>query len=152
MTTRLTQEGYDNLRAELDDLVLVRRPEISIKLQETSEGKDFEDNPEMEAVRLEQSFVEGRIKELNAILANAEIIKSKPIFSKVDLGATITVREDDGSTSQFLLVSPAEANPLIDKISYQSPFGKALLGKEVGEKVIVNAPDGDFRVEILKIE
>ena len=149
MTTKLTQEGYDNLQNELDELVRIRRPEIAAKLLDVADSKDFEDNPELDVIRFEQSFVEGRIQELNIILANATIISETPNLTKIDIGALIDIREEDGSLLQYRLVSPAEANPLVGKISFQSPLGKAILGKKVGDKVEVQAPDGSFKIEIV---
>jgi transcription elongation factor GreA len=152
MTTRLTPEGYTKLKNELDELLNVNRPEVAKKLKEASEGKDFEDNPELEAVRMEQSFVEGRILELSTLLATAEVIKDTHTFDTAELGATVAIREEDGTITRYRLVSPAEANPMNSKISVQSPLGKAISGKKAGETVTVHAPDGNFSVEIVSIE
>lgn len=152
MATRLTPEGYAKLQSELDDLMLNSRPEVAKKLKEASEGKDFEDNPELEAVRMEQSFVEGRIQELSILLASAEILKESHVFETVELGARVTIKFDDGSEESYRLVNPAEANPMEGKISIQSPIGKAICGKKAGEIAIAHAPDGNFNVEIISIE
>ncbi len=152
MTIRLTPEGYAKLQTELDDLVLNSRPEVAKKLKEASEGKDFEDNPELEAVRMEQSFVEGRIQELSILLAAAEILKETHVFETAELGARVTLKFDDGSEESYRLVNPAEANPMEGKISIQSPIGKAIAGKKAGEKATAHAPDGNFCVEVVNIE
>ncbi len=152
MVTRLTPEGFAKLKSELDELINVNRPEVAKKLKEAAEGKDFEDNPELEAVRMEQSFVEGRILELRSILATAEVMKESREFDTAELGATVTIKDNENSIDRYRLVSPAEANPMEGKISVQSPLGKAIAGKKSGETVVVNAPDGIFSVEILSIE
>jgi len=151
MATRLTPEGYTKLKSELDELLNVNRPDVAKKLKEASEGKDFEDNPELEAVRMEQSFVEGRILELSTLLATAEVIKDTHTFDIAELGATVTIKDED-TLSRYRLVNPAEANPMEGKISVQSPFGKAISGKKPGDVVTVNAPDGAFSIEIVSIE
>ncbi|MHB8133833.1 MAG: transcription elongation factor GreA [Anaerolineaceae bacterium] len=151
MATRLTPEGYAKLKSELDELVNVNRPDVAKKLKEASEGKDFEDNPELEAVRMEQSFVEGRILELSTLLATAEVIKDTHSFDTAELGAIVTIKDDD-AVSRYRLVNPAEANPMEGKISVQSPFGKAISGKKPGDIVTVHAPDGVFSIEIISIE
>ena len=152
MVTRLTPEGFAKLKSELDELINVNRPEVAKKLKEAAEGKDFEDNPELESVRMEQSFVEGRILELRSILATAEVMKESREFDTAELGATVTIKDNENSIDRYRLVSPAEANPMEGKISVQSPLGKAIAGKKSGETVVVNAPDCIFSVEILSIE
>lgn len=152
MLTRLTPEGYAKLKSELDELLNVNRPEVAKKLKEAAEGKDFEDNPELEAVRMEQSFVEGRILELNSLLATAEVMQMSHEFDTAELGATVSIKYEDDVVDRYRLVNPAEANPMDGKISVQSPLGKAIAGKKSGEKVTVNAPDGTFTVEIVSIE
>lgn len=152
MTTRLTPEGYAKLQSELDELLYVSRPEVAKKLKEASEGKDFEDNPELEAVRMEQSFVEGRIQELSILLGSAEILKDSHAFDSAELGAFVKIKFDDDEIESYRLVSPAEANPMEGKISIQSPIGKAICGKKEGTKATVHAPDGQFEVEIISIE
>jgi len=152
MVTRLTPEGFAKLKSELDELINVNRPEVAKKLKEAAEGKDFEDNPELESVRMEQSFVEGRILELRSILATAEVMKESREFDTAELGATVTIKDNENSIDRYRLVSPAEANPMEGKISVQYHLGKAIAGKKSGETVVVNAPDGIFSVEILSIE
>ncbi len=151
MTIRLTPEGYEKLKNELEDLTNNSRPEVAKKLKEASEGKDFEDNPELEAVRMEQSFVEGRIQELSILLGSAEILTDSQAFDTAELGAYVSIKFDDGETESYRLVSPAEANPLEGKISVQSPLGKAISGRKASAKVTVHAPDGSFEVEITSI-
>ncbi len=152
MLTRLTPEGYAKLKSEIDELLNVNRPEVAKKFKEAAEGKDFEDNPELEAVRMEQSFVEGRILELSSLLATAEVMQTTHEFDVAEFGATVSVKYEDDAVDRYRLVNPAEANPMDGKISVQSPLGKAIAGKKSGEKVTVNAPDGTFTVEIISIE
>ncbi len=152
MTTRLTPEGYEKLKNELDDMIENSRPEVAKKLKEASEGKDFEDNPELETVRMEQAFVEGRIQELSTLLASAEILKDTHTFDKAELGAFVKLKFEDNTAEEYRLVNPAEANPMEGKVSVQSPIGKAISGKTCGDRVTVHAPDGSFEVEIISIE
>lgn len=152
MKTRLTPEGFKRLSAELDELINVERPRLAEIFVETAEDQDFEDNPEFETVRIEKAIVENRITELSILLDNAIIIDQPPSDETIDLGSTVTLQEEDGSISQYKLVNPFEANPLEQKISNQSPIGKMVMGKKVGDKISVQTPDGLVNFQILKIE
>jgi transcription elongation factor GreA len=152
MRTRLTPEGYERLSAELDELINVDRPRLAEMFQEAAEDQDFEDNPEFDTVRIEQSIVGQRIAELSILLNNAIIIDQPPSEEIADLGSTVSLQEEDGSVSKYKLVSPIESDPKEYKISNQSPLGKMLIGKKAGEKIAVQAPDGLIHFKILKIE
>lgn len=155
-TEYLTREGYKKLQDELDSLRNVRRKEIAERLREAAENSlgEFVEDPEFEAAKNEQSFVEGRIKELEMILANATLIeehKGKKRSEVVEVGSTVTVQQGRRKPEEYLIVGAAEANPREGKISHESPLGRALLGKKEGDKVDIQAPSGPFSVKIMKV-
>jgi len=148
----LTQEGYDKLQKELDFLRKERRQEVAARLREASDGEDLIENAEYEAAKNEQAFVEGRIKELEILLATAKIITENNHNDTIQIGSKVTIREEGiDEKESFVIVGAAEANPSEGKISNESPLGKALLGHKKDEEVTVEAPSGSFNVKILKI-
>jgi transcription elongation factor GreA len=153
-TTFLTKEGYHKLQEELDYLLEEKRDEIAERLHEAMEGGDLIDNAEYEAAKREQSFTEGRIKELQYLLATARVIEEAPkTHDNIEIGSTVTLVEV-GQTEQevYRIVGPAEANPSNGYISNESPFGKAIVGHKPGDRVKINAPEGAYEIEILKVE
>lgn len=148
----LTQEGYNKLQEELEYLRTEKRQEIANRLHEAMEGGELIENAEYEAAKNEQAFVEGRIKELEVLLATARIISDAHPAEGVQVGVTVTIQEEGGSPEVYTIVGAAEANPSEGKISNESPLGRALLNRKEGESVQVEAPGGAFQVKILKIE
>ncbi|MBU6389629.1 transcription elongation factor GreA [Patescibacteria group bacterium] len=138
----LTKEGIAKLKEELDRLINVDRKEVIKKIKETREYGDLSENAEYDAARTQQSMIEGRIEELEAMLKKARLI-SHPAKSngKVTIGDTVEV-ESEGSTVEFTLVGSAESDPSKGLISVESPLGSALLGSKVGDTVKVAIPDG----------
>ncbi|MCL5428755.1 MAG: transcription elongation factor GreA [Chloroflexi bacterium] len=156
-TEYLTKEGQKKLQDELDNLRNVRRKEIAERLREAAENSlgEFVEDPEFEAAKNEQSFVEGRIKELELILANATLIeehKTKKKGGVVEIGSVVTIQQGRRKPEEYRIVGAAEANPREGKISLESPLGKALLGKKEGDKVDVQAPSGNFSVKLMQVE
>lgn len=150
----LTKEGYQKLADELEHLRTVRRKEVADRLHEAAEASlgEFVEDPEFEAAKNEQSFVEGRIRELEILLANAQVInKRKKSNGIVDVGSQVIIREGRRKPEEYLIVGAAEANPREGKISHESPLGQALLGKKEGEKAEVEAPSGSFTVKIVEV-
>jgi len=148
----LTKEGFDNLQKELDDLRNNRRKEIAIRLQEALEDGELIENAEYENAKNEQAFVEGRIKELEMLLANARIIdESENEQGSVQVGSTVTIQEDGQEPETYMIVGPAEADPRLGRISHESPIGRALINHKAGEKVRVEAPGGAYSVIIVKV-
>lgn len=138
----LTKEGIEKLKTELEHLIAVDRKEIIRKIKETREYGDLSENAEYDAAREQQSMIEGRIEELEALLKKARVIDEDPSnHEKVVIGARIEV-EVDGDKETYQLVSSAESDPASGHISIESPLGKALVGSKVGEKVEVAIPDG----------
>lgn len=152
-TSFLTREGYAKLQDELDSLRTTKREEIAVRLHEAMEGGELIDNAEYEAAKNEQAFVEGRIKELEVLLATARVISDvHPAGGTVQVGSTVTIQEEGLEPESYLIVGAAEANPSQGKISNESPLGRALLNKKAGDKVQVDAPQGSFSVQITKVE
>ncbi|HMN13650.1 MAG TPA: transcription elongation factor GreA [Bellilinea sp.] len=147
----LTREGYEKAERELEDLRTNRRKQVADRLQDALEDGELIENAEYEAAKNEQAFVEGRIKELELLLANAHIIEDNEVQrGTVAVGSTVTIRVADGEPETYQIVGPVEANPREKRISHESPIGKAILNHKVGEKVSVSSPGGTFTVEILK--
>ncbi|HQV93464.1 MAG TPA: transcription elongation factor GreA [Anaerolineales bacterium] len=149
----LTKEGYDKLQDELDYLRTAKRQEVANRLHEAMEGGELIENAEYEAAKNEQAFVEGRIQELDLLLATAKIIEDngKKKGDVVHLGSKVTIKEGNFEAETFTIVGAAEANPREGKISHESPIGKAILTRKVGETVKVETPGGTYNVKILKV-
>jgi transcription elongation factor GreA len=153
-TSFLTREGYNKLQEELEFLRTKKREEIANRLHEAMEGGELIENAEYEAAKNEQAFVEGRIKELEILLATARIIDGSSLqgIDTVQVGSTVTIQEESLEPEIYSIVGAAEANPVNGKISNESPLGKALLNRKAGEQVQVDAPAGSFTVKIIKVE
>lgn len=148
----LTPAGRDELQAELDRLKSVRRPDVSARIREATEAGGTADNAAWEEVKNEQAFVEGRIRDLEDILANSKIAeKTEGARGTVQFGSSITVIAEDGKRRRYQLVGSAEAKPLEGKISNESPVGQALLEHRVGDVVEVTTPSGVTKLKISKI-
>jgi len=149
----LTKEGFQKLQDELDFLRKVKRQEVANRLHEAMEGGELIENAEYEAAKNEQAFVEGRIQELDALLASAKIIEDngKKKSDSVQLGSKVSIKEGNFDPETFTIVGVAEANPREGKISNESPIGKAILGHKAGDSVKVETPGGTYTVKILKI-
>ncbi|NPA93254.1 MAG: transcription elongation factor GreA [Chloroflexi bacterium] len=150
-TTYLTPEGYKKLQEELEYLRTVKRQEVAQRLHEAlAEGGELIENAEYEAAKNEQAFVEGRIQELEYLLANARVVEGGG-SDEVGIGSKVTIAYDDGSEETYTVVGAAEASPREGLISNESPLGKALMGHKAGDEVEVQAPDGAFKVKIVKV-
>jgi transcription elongation factor GreA len=149
-TTYISKDGLAKLRAELSEMVSVRRPEIAQRIHDAKEHGDLSENAEYEDAKNEQAFVEGRIQTLEGMIKNAQIIDEHGATDHVSIGSTVKVEDADG-TSVFTIVGSAEAKPADGRISNESPVGRALLGRKKGEKVVVKVPAGDFTYKIVEI-
>ena len=149
----LTAEGMDTLQKRLGYLTNVRRNEIADLLHNALDGGgELTENTQYEEVKNEQAFLESEIARIESILRTARLIEDPTNSDEVVIGSFVDVVEkgyDEEET--YRLVGPAEANPREGKISIESPLGKALLGSKVGDKVKVNAPDGDITFVIREI-
>ena len=147
----LTPQGFLDLEAELNDLKLNKRPAVIQALQEARALGDLSENAEYDSARNEQAQVEGRIKELEFKLEHCQVMDgcNKDIVS---VGSTVTIDYvDDDDTEVFSIVGSMEADPFENKISNESPIGKAILGKKVGDICDVPSPNGSYQVKIVKI-
>ncbi len=146
----LTAEGIEGLRTELKELTTSKRAEIAARLKEAKSEGDLSENSAWDAARDEQSFIEGRIAEIEHILKHASVIESKK-SDKVGLGSTVHLELEDGN-QRYTIVGSTEANPDKGMISDESPIGRALLGKKPGEEVQIQVPSGTLTYKILKVE
>jgi transcription elongation factor GreA len=151
----MTVAGAEQLRAELNELKSVRRPKISAAIAEAREHGDLKENAEYHAAREQQSFCEGRIKEIESKLADSEVIDvSKiPATGKVIFGTTVTLFNlDTEKTVKYQIVGEDEADVPSGKISVASPIARAIMGKLEGDEIVVKAPAGDLEYEIESVE
>jgi len=147
----LTPEGEAKLRAELKELTGSRREELAQRLRSAIQMGDLSENADYHKAKEDQAFLEGRIQEIEAILRMATIVEKKQ-SDVVEVGAMVTIQEEDYDPETFYLVGATEADPRNGKISNESPFGKALLGHKVGDMVEAETPGGKVKLKILKIE
>jgi len=145
----LTAEGLKALKDELHELITVKRVELAERLKEAKAEGDLSENAMYDAARDEQSFVEGRIAEIEHILKHATIISNKG-KSTVALGSKVHVELEDGE-QEYVIVGSTEANPDKGYISDESPIGKALLGRKPGDEVTVEVPSGTMTYKIKKV-
>ena len=153
--TPMTVEGEIALRDELQHLVKVVRPTIINDIATAREHGDLKENAEYHAAREQQSFAEGRIQEIEGKLSNIQVIdiNKVPHGDKVIFGSTATIINlETDQTVTYKIVGDDEADVKQAKISYQSPIARALMGKEIGEVVVVKAPSGDIEYEIDQVE
>jgi transcription elongation factor GreA len=146
---RLTQAGVDELKEELLHLI-AQRPHVADRIKHARELGDLSENAEYQTAREEQDRLESRISELEHILQYAEIIKKPKSDGLVRLGSKVTLK-DGGKPLQYQVVGTIEANPSSGKISDESPIGKALLGKKVGDKVEIKTPAGAHQFKVVEI-
>lgn len=146
----LSEEGLANLKTELEDLK-EQRVDITQKIKEAREFGDLSENAEYQEAKISQSFVEGRIEEIETILKSAKIINSNDHAKGiVGLGTTVTV-EFNGKQAEYHVTGSSEADPTLRKISNESPLGRALIGHGAGDKVVLSTPDGDREYKIIKV-
>ena len=147
----LTEEGVDEIKKELDELKLVKRPEVINALKDARAQGDLSENAEYDAARTEQAIVESRIKELEAMVENAVVITNVNT-DVVSIGTKVTLEYvDDEDTEEYSIVGSKEADPFTNKISNESPIAKAIMGLKVGDVVPVDSPNGKYDVKIIAI-
>jgi transcription elongation factor GreA len=152
--TFLTPEGLKKLEEELIHLRTVRRAQVAERLHNAQEDGELIENAEYEDAKNEQAFLEGKIMSLEAMLSNAVLIsKEKGTDGVVRLGSKITIKEVGGGKPEvYQLVGAAEANPKDGRISNESPLGKALLGRKIGDEIKVNAPSGTIPFKVVAVD
>jgi transcription elongation factor GreA len=149
----LTPEGAARLKAELEHLKSVERETLAKRLRSAIQEGDLSENADYHMAKEDQAFLEGRIMDLEYLLKNATIIEPPPAgFDRVEVGAKVTVQEEDYDPETYTLVGVKETDPSQGRISNESPVGRALMGKRVGELVTIETPAGSTVFKILKIE
>ena len=146
----LTSEGFLELEEELNNLKNVRRPRVIEAIKDARAQGDLSENADYDAARNEQAEVEGRIKQIEFMLANAQIIE-KSSNHTVDLGSTVTISYVDDEEEVYSIVGRMEADPFENKISNESPIGKAIIGKKEGDTINVESPTGSYQIKIVKV-
>ena len=151
--TYLTQEGYNRLKAELDDLKSRGRQEVAAAIAEAREKGDLSENAEYDAAKDAQGMLELKINELELAFSSSRILDASQLdTSSVTILSTVTIKNTkNGKSMKYQLVSETEANMKAKKISVTSPIGKGLLGKAVGESVEIITPAGNMTFEVLNI-
>ncbi|MDE7120959.1 MAG: transcription elongation factor GreA [Oscillospiraceae bacterium] len=150
---RMSREGFENLKTELEELINVQRVDVAQKLKEARSYGDLSENAEYDEAKNEQALLESRIAELKYIIENAEIVDDDSLnLDEVDIGMVVTLKKiGTDKIEQLKIVGTNEANFREHKISDESPIGKAAMRKKVGDIFIVEAPAGEIQYEILEI-
>ncbi len=149
----LTSEGLKNLEDELENLKVVRRAEVAVKIKEARSQGDLSENAEYDAAKEEQAEIETRISTIEKMLRNVEVIEEDKLNkNKVNLGNTVKLYDEEFEEEvTYTIVGSAEADPKAGRISNESPLGITLIGRGIGDEIEVNAPDGIIRFKLLEI-
>lgn len=153
----LTQEGLEDLKKELDELINVKRPANIQAIKEARALGDLSENADYDAARNEQAVLEGRIKKIEAMLENYEIIEEVS-NGKVGIGSTVAIKyvddedDEDDEGDEYKIVGSQEADPFVGKISNESPIAKAIMNHKVGDVITVESPNGSYKIEITDIK
>ena len=148
----VTEEGKAELERELQRLREVERPQVIDQLHEVKSGGDWMENTEQMMFEDELAFVDRRIQELEDMLADSQIIQPDLDNSIVNIGDTVELHDEDGELETYMIVGVAESSPAEGLISNESPMGKALIGRKVGEEVTVVAPAGELKFRIIAVK
>ncbi len=148
---QLTKQGYEDLQKEYQGLLKNKKPQAVDRLQKARAMGDLSENSEYTAAKEELAFVEGRIREIEEILNQAEVVENHSSGDKVDVGSSVVV-DNNGSQETFQIVGEFEADPMNKKLSQNSPIGQALINKKVGDLVEVNIPAGKVQYKIVEIK
>ena len=149
----LTSDGFLELEEELNELKNVRRPKVIEAIKDARSQGDLSENADYDAAKNDQAEIEGRIKKIEKMLENVEIIE-KGDSSVVSLGTTVSIKyvDDEDETDEYQIVGSQEADPFMSKISNESPIAKAIMNKKVGDIVEVESPNGIYKIEIIDIK
>ena len=148
---RLTPEGHAELQRELDDILKVKKPELTRRLGEAIKLGDLAENFDYHDAKRQQGMIEARLRDLRLILASATIIECSDGNGCVRIGSKVTVKDEDGYEEEYMIVGPLEADPSDGKISFECSMGAALMDRKPGEKVTVETPAGSFEYEIISV-
>ena len=152
--TILTYTGLKALESELENLKVVKRKEVAQKIKEAREQGDLSENAEYDAAKDEQRDIEARIEEIEKILKDADVVDEEEVdLDKISVGCSVLLYDEEFEEEvEYKIVGSTEANSLSGKISNESPLGKALLGKAVGDAIVVEAQAGTMEYKVLKID
>ena len=150
--TYLTEEGVKQLQDEMEHLRGVRRLEVAARIHRASESGGPSNNAEYDEAKVEQAFVEGRILDIENILANAVVALHDKKSKTVEIGSTVTVETEQHKKENYIVVGSAETSPLEGKISNESPVGRAIMGHKVGDVVQVETPSKVIKLKITKMK
>jgi transcription elongation factor GreA len=148
----LTPEGETKLKAELEELKGPRREELAARLRSAIQMGDLSENADYHKAKEDQSFLEGRIQEIEAILRNSVLIEKTTVKGIVSIGSHVTIQEDGFDPETYHLVGPTEADPRNGRISHESPIGIAIMDKKVGDITEAETPGGRIKFKIVKVE
>lgn len=149
---QVTKSGFEALKKELDELTKVKRPKLVERLEHARQEGDLSENSDYINAKEELEFLDGRIDELKDVVENAKVVPaSSGNGHQVDVGTTVLV-QNDGNKHEFHIVGEWEADPMQKKISHESPLGRELVGRKVGDEVKVEAPAGQITYKILEIK
>src|SRR3989339_9544 len=149
--TQLTQKGFDDLKIEHEDLLKNKKPKAIERLSKARSMGDLSENSEYTAAKEELAFVEGRVREIEEILNNAQVIENNHVGNLVQVGSSVTV-QTDGKSELFQIVGEFEADPMNKKLSQNSPIGQALINKKMGDLIEVTIPAGKVQYKIVEIK
>ena len=150
---QMSREGYEKMKAKLNDLITVQRPEIAQKLKEARSYGDLSENAEYDEAKNDQAQLEAEIQQIQYILDHAEIVEDEDInLDEIGMGSVMTIKDvETGEVEELKIVGTNEANFLENKISDESPIGKAAMKKRVGDTFLVETPNGELRYEVIGI-
>lgn len=148
----ISKEGLEKIKEELEQLIKVERPEVIERIARARELGDLSENAEYHEAREKQSFIEGKIQELEYLIKNAMIIKASKKTDAVSIGSTVHASCDNGMKLKYTIVGHTEANPGEGRISNESPLGQAFIGKGIGHEFELNVPAGKIKCKITHIE
>lgn len=149
----LTREGYDEMQRELNEILTTKRPAIVERIREARQLGDLSENFDYDDAKRAQAMLDARIKEIKAILAHASVVDGCTKDGTVGIGSKVVVKDvDDGYEDGYMIVGPAESSPTEGKISHESCVGEALMGKKAGDVVMVEAPGGIIKYQVISVE
>jgi transcription elongation factor GreA len=148
----ISPEGLEKVKKELEQLISIERPEVIERIARARELGDLSENAEYHEAREKQSFIEGRIQELQAIIKNSVLISGHKKSKNVGLGSTVHATCDNGMKFKYTIVGHSEADPSSGKISHESPLGRAFIGKSLGDEFELTVPAGKIKCKIDQIE
>ncbi len=149
----LTYEGLKKREEELEELKTVRRKEVAEKIKEARGQGDLSENAEYDAAKEEQGEIEARIALLEKMLRNAEVIDDEEVSSDIiSVGSRVKVYDNEFDEEvEYTIVGSAEADPMANKISNESPVGMGLIGHKIGDEIVIETPDGEISFKVLDI-